>query len=193
MSNDKIETEKTNDEISSEPETIDDVVKIARTKLSVRQKRELGLLMPKKPRTEKQKANDERLRLKQIEIQAQRKREKEEYEEAQLRKIQLQVVEKEKRKNKMKKMTDNEYAEYEKFLEFKKLKDVNIEKKVQKHTSLHDVDDDESDGEIQAKKQVKKANKIAKAVEEIDNKISKLQIAPPAVNPYLELLNKKKT
>lgn len=50
------------DEVQEKDDSIEEVVKIARTKMSVRQKKELGLIPPRRPRTEKQKANDERLR-----------------------------------------------------------------------------------------------------------------------------------
>lgn len=173
------------DEVQEIDESVDEVIKVARTKLSVRQKKELGLLAPKRPRTDKQKLNDERLREIQNKKSAETKKERDAYEISQLKKLKLDDI--------------NAFQE---FLNFKKLravaevqeveeKPVKAEKKVQVKKVVEEVVDEDSDDYIQAKKQVKKAQKIAKAVEEIDNKINKLQITTP-VNPYLELFNKKK-
>lgn len=172
-----------NEKIDSDDETMNEVIRVVKTKLSQRQKKELGLIKPKteykKPRTEAQLAHDERLRQINKENAEKLKREKAEYEEAQLKKLQFKIEEKNKRKNKV---AEFDEEEYQKWLEFKKL---NVEKPA---TKKKVVEKEESDDEgFQSK--TKKAQKIIKEVEQLENKISKLSVP---VNPYLELFNKRK-
>lgn len=189
----KTASQKVEEELS-EDDSINEVVKIVKTQLSMRQKKQLGLKKPHeeytKPRTEKQKANDERLRLANKERSERLKQEKQEYEEAKLREIQLKLNQKEKRKNKVK---DFDEEEYKKFLEFKRLSkaappedDDDKPKPKPKQKKIETESDD--DGYIQSKS--KKAEKILQQVNHLDNQINKL--STPSANPWLDAFNRKR-
>lgn len=183
----------------SEDETINEVIRVVKTKLSQRQKKDLGLVKPKeeykRPRTPAQLAHDERLRTINKEKAEILRKEKAEYEEERLKKFHLEAEQKQKRKNNVKNITDDE--EYQKFLEFKKISSEAPARKVREHGSPRtsrrvgaqpQSDESSDDGYIQ--KKTKKTQKLIQQVEEFENKVNKMQIPS---NPYLELFQKKRT
>jgi hypothetical protein len=181
-----------NEIIDSDDKTINEVIRVVKTKLSQRQKKDLGLVKPKqeykKQRTPAQLAHDERLRSFNREKAEVLRKEKEDYEVERLKKFHLEAEQKQKRKNNVKSITDDE--EYQKFLEFKKIREIPSPiTKPQKKPKEEIAEESSDDGFIQSK--TKKTQKIEKAIQEIDNKINKFQNSAP-VNPYLELFNKKK-
>jgi hypothetical protein len=185
-----------NEKIDSDDETMNEVIRVVKTKLSQRQKKELGLVKPKteykRQRTPAQLAHDERLRQINRENAEILKKEKAEYEEAQLKNLHFKLEEKNKRKNNVPSFDEEEY---QKWLEFKSLsvkkptetKPTVASPKAEKKKKEKAESESEDDGAYQSK--TKKAQKIIQQVEQIENKINKLSVP---VNPYLELFNKMK-